>query len=249
MKTTTLTLIFFLFLLVLPSAYSIQINDPGVKPNSWLYDVDKFFEKTKLAFTFDAQKRAESGLEQAYERLNELNQLIIDGNLDVDKYQNDYINTIRKVSEDVYKIDGNPENEIQKGVEVELLVLEHKLYLDSLRDDNDGLSISQIEKKEEIIASFLKEIDELDNKIKIKEQNAIIKLKAVEKKDVNDIVYEKRKNMGVLDIEKQITEQRVGRVLNKTNSEELQEKLSFAMKYPNSIDSKKRINEVESLVL
>jgi len=63
--------IFIFVLIVLPFSVVSATTDPGVKPSSFFYGFDTFFEKLDLFFTFSAEKKANKALEYAEERLSE----------------------------------------------------------------------------------------------------------------------------------------------------------------------------------
>lgn len=63
--------LFVLVLIVLPFSNVSAATDSGIKPGSFFYALDTFFEKLDLLLTFNAEKKANKALEYAEERLLE----------------------------------------------------------------------------------------------------------------------------------------------------------------------------------
>ena len=66
-----IAILFLVAVFALPTSASAAIN-PGVKPGSFFYYFDTTFEKIGLFFTFNSEKKAEKALENADERLAEV---------------------------------------------------------------------------------------------------------------------------------------------------------------------------------
>ena len=73
------------------NAQAIELPDPGITPDSWMYGFKRAFEAISLLFTFDETAKAEKRLHYAELRLSEAKAMIEKGKLEyVDKLIKDY---------------------------------------------------------------------------------------------------------------------------------------------------------------
>ena len=84
----------------------IDLPDPGITPDSFLWGMDVALDDLGVALSGDAEAQAEAGLEVAQERLAEMEEMADEDNAEaVEKAQEEHEETITEVEEDIEEIE------------------------------------------------------------------------------------------------------------------------------------------------
>lgn len=133
MKQVILTLTLVSLLSFSVSAQNLP--NPGVTPDSWMYGLDRAFEKISLALTFDKVKKAEKRLLMASERIAELKAMVDKGKPEfVDKLRSAYENGINETENDIEAARALGKNVTLLAEHVSNMTYKHVLVLQGLLD-------------------------------------------------------------------------------------------------------------------
>jgi len=114
---------------------TIEDSPPGILPTNPFYFMDKWMEKLRLTFTFNAVKKAEIRLQQASERFSELNSVLQTASPEVlNKINTVYqtnLNEVDRTIEDLQSKNKNVSNLIEK---FDNLTARHRLVLQRVLD-------------------------------------------------------------------------------------------------------------------
>lgn len=256
MKKIQLFFLFFLLVLFSVNAQEFS-NDPGVTPSSFWFSFDTLAEKIQLVFYQNAEDKVKLGLDMAYERLAELNYLLSKNDFDsIEKNKELYVEALDVIKDNIAGINNEDfEKELDEELKLKKWILEHHLYLETVRDNSSGLSESQIREKESLILFFDSELYGLEKDLEIKKHNTLIKISAVAsvggQDDVFKMVERKEGGLGITELQKSIINTRVIRSFR--GAELLKDKsaISNLLKQVNSSDiegSRKILDEVDTVV-
>jgi len=149
-----------------------ELSDPGITPDSWLYGIDRAFERISLALTFDRVAKAEKHLQIASERIAELRAMI-------DKGKPEFVEMLKRDHEiELNESESDMENARALGRNVTVLAehvanvtLKHITILQDLLDRvpeqakpaiEHAINVSQMG-HERAVESILKEKGRLEN--------------------------------------------------------------------------------------
>jgi len=119
----------FFLIMFLPAVWAEEEISAGITPDSFLYSVDRAFERLSIFLTFDDMARAEKHLVYANERLAEAEVMEAKGNLGLsEKLIIDYTEEIGKVSEIKTRLDAPKKAMIEQKIKD---VLEKKNNLEA----------------------------------------------------------------------------------------------------------------------
>lgn len=63
--------IVMMLILVIPASADVELTDPGIMPDNFFYPFDVFFDKVRVALTFNEEAKINKQFEVAEERLSE----------------------------------------------------------------------------------------------------------------------------------------------------------------------------------
>ncbi len=132
MKPAKVLLLIILFS-ILPYAWAKDdLPGAGITPDSPLYGLDRAFERINLILTFDVAKKSERRLQNAAERLAELQVLVNKGSeSDVEELVEDYFETLEAAEDLAVKTQSPEKRELLKK-RITSVSTEHYLILNSL---------------------------------------------------------------------------------------------------------------------
>lgn len=180
--------------------------DAGIMPDSFFYGVDVALDNINIALS-SKDNRAEKGLKVARERLLEVRMMIDENKFDKSlRAQKEYSDILFKVEESVSDIDlDNVDKEIEKKIEMEKKIGEHRLELEEIKDElrmkidvRGNLSEESLEIVDSVLSNLDNstkmveiKIDEEKNKTKIKIKNETGRTEVEIEKRVKEIEEEK----------------------------------------------------------
>jgi hypothetical protein len=180
MKTNTLLIALFLGLFFMaPSFAQDSLEDPGVTPDQASYGLKLGWEKFKLAFTFNQEKKAEKELKLAEKRLIEAEYMAQKGNLEgFERAQENHDKLLEKARIRLEKIneEGSQEKVNERvrtitGLEIALMNHEQNLERFRLRLEQRNLTEEQQAKAEEILERMQNQTEKFELKIESKKDN------------------------------------------------------------------------------
>jgi|GEM_PF-6342729 len=148
----------------------------GVNPDSVLWGIDVALDKISLALTLNPEKRAEKALNIAQERLMEVKTMAEANNVKAaSKAEAEHDSTIKEVESSIEKLKSDhPEEQIQKELELESKIKEHKTAVERVKT---GLKVKvQVEgelssEQRALLDQFLLSLSNSTNRVEMKVQN------------------------------------------------------------------------------
>lgn len=170
--------------------------DPGVTPDSPVWGLERAMEKISLAFTFDKAEKARKRLENANERLAEVDAMIKAKKMEAaEKAEKAHDEELDAVAEDLEELeDGGTDEELKDAIEIETLIKGHQVALQNIRSklEREGLTEEQQAKFGEIVAKFEANTIRVAAKAEEKKENVKTKLmsKGASEDEVEDLEIE-----------------------------------------------------------
>lgn len=117
------------------SVVAEELPDPGVTPDSWLYGLDRAFERINLALTFDRAAKAEKHLQIASERIAELKAMVDKGKPEfAGRLRKDYETEINEAENDIARARALGKNVTALSEHVANVTSKHITVLQGLLD-------------------------------------------------------------------------------------------------------------------
>ncbi len=167
----------------------------GLTPDSPLHIFERSFERIRLAFTADPEKRTEKALEIARERLMEAKKMAEKGNAKAaGRAQKGHEQMMEKIEDSARKIsDDNSRTRLERQIEIENELEEHMMEIESveslvksranIRMDNSD-SVEAIN----LLSKFRAKTESTKAEIERERGNTIVKLKLETGQSDNDIM-------------------------------------------------------------
>ena len=174
---------FFIFIFLLTSVNAYSHDDESSR-------LGNFFDK--VSSIFNDEKKVVRDLENAYDQLDNLNDLILDENYElIEQNRLIYLDAFSVIKSNLGQI-SEVEEELENILRLKRWFLEHELY-----SEND---------------LFEYEVNELKNILELKLKNNEIKIKAIENQNdnvVKSIVKAKKQELGVAEVERFVLNKKV----------------------------------------
>ena len=152
----------------------VELPDPGITPDSPLWGLERAMERIQLILTFDKAERAKLGLEQAAERLAEVQKMIEENKIEhAQKAQRAHDDAIVEVEKEIEELESsNSTEELEKVVELEANVELHRMKVARVSERVMLKSKGNLtDEQKAMIDDILKDIENKTVKLKIEIQN------------------------------------------------------------------------------
>lgn len=195
-------------LLAVPFVVAQETEQVGTTPDSALYGLKLGWEKFKLAFTMNQEKKAAKELELAQKRLAEANVMAERGNLKgLERAQAEHDRLLERAQQRISKLDGADNAEkakeaIGKLVGLQRAIEVHEGNIERLKDiaSSGNLTEEQLAKVNEMIAKMEDNTAKLKETEEKKKDNFKVKIKAVTNQsndEIDEIVEDIEKGQGL----------------------------------------------------
>ena len=167
--------IFLIFMLPIVIAQETQQN-PGITPDSFLWELDKALEQISLLLTLSPNAKATKGLEHAGERLAEIKVMIEENKLDAaEKAKESHGENLAGVQESIEEIEeDNSTEEMKEVIKIEKELHDHEDEVDQVFGElkiKIKIEGDITQAQQDLIDSILASLEGQTGKVEIKIEN------------------------------------------------------------------------------
>lgn len=158
------------------------VEEAGVTPDSFLWELERAIEKIDLLLTFDEAAQAQQELNYAKERLAEVQVMVSENNLeDAEAAQEEHDELLEDVEESIKAMDGGDEEQLAEEVALEEQLIAHRTLVQKIGKSmlkTKGLTAEQEGLAQVMFEEMAAATDGAKLSIRVKKNKTQIKLKA-----------------------------------------------------------------------
>jgi hypothetical protein len=190
-------------------APEVELPDPGITPDSFLYFLDLALDNLALALTFDNDAKIEKSLSIAEERLSEARTMALEGKVEaMSKAEGEHGKAMKKIKTQLEDIDdSDSEGELEKELKVENKIQRHTVKVNEVRDElkvkikiKGEITPEQDALVESVLESLEGQTGEVEIEIKNEKRKTKIKIEAETGDDADEVEIRIKEKAGIKDV-------------------------------------------------